>query len=145
MRIDYNTNNIYFAAKYVAADCISLYFNKAHFSSTIELEKLSRHYRGQKDSMKQSLTDGFTEALDHLLGRKTEQWGDLHAVIFFVNDDVIVDAGIFKLVIRYDGRNFRMKYSELRGITLNTIPKPRAAATPKKERAKIRSWSRRAS
>ncbi|MBQ9609944.1 MAG: hypothetical protein IJV15_10960 [Lachnospiraceae bacterium] len=127
-RINYTTNNINLAAKFVAADGASLFFQSAKFMNPCDMQRATLNYAGMKVKEKQNLTDTFVKELEDFLGNVPNSWGIYKAEIFTAGDIVVVEAGIFRLRIKYKGGHFHMGYVEPNGITLCTEPKVKKQA-----------------
>ena len=127
-RINYTTNNINLAAKYVAADGASLFFQSAKFMNPCDMQRATLNYAGMKVKEKQNLTDTFVKELEDFLGNVPNSWGIYKAEIFTVGDIVVVEAGIFCLRIKYKEGHFHMGYVEPNGIILCTEPKEKKPA-----------------
>lgn len=127
-RINYTTNNINLAAKFVAADGASLFFQSAKFMNPCDMQRATLNYAGMKAKDKQNLTDTFVKELEDFLGNVPNSWGIYKAEIFTVGDIVVVKAGIFCLRIKYKEGHFRMGYVEPNGIILCTESKEKKSA-----------------
>ena len=67
-RINYTTNNINLAAKFVAADGASLFFQSVKFMNPCDMQRATLNYAGMKVKEKQNLTDTFVKELEDFLG-----------------------------------------------------------------------------
>ncbi|MBQ8912770.1 MAG: hypothetical protein IJ054_01840 [Lachnospiraceae bacterium] len=139
-RINYTTNNINLAAKFVAADGASLFFQSAKFMNPCDMQRATLNYAGMKVKEKQNLTDTFVKELEDFLGNVPNSWGIYKAEIFTVGEGVLVDAGIFNLKIIYKKGHFSMFYSEPDGIKISSEPNI-SEKTGEKDKEKVHKKS----
>ncbi|SEQ57554.1 hypothetical protein SAMN02910369_02062 [Lachnospiraceae bacterium NE2001] len=116
-RPNLNLNNQKNAELYIAVDTVKDMFAKANILSPLTYDRLSLSYHSMKRDLRESKREEFSRVINAVLGDKMDRWNEYQCDIHFkksgMGEVVLVDAGIFTVVIFIDKNDkFRIKYSE---------------------------------
>ncbi|MCR5215187.1 MAG: hypothetical protein K6E10_12300 [Eubacterium sp.] len=117
-RPNLNSYDVKNAEMFIAAEVVANYFKKANIASYITYEQKMLSYQAMNLPTRNKKTDELIDLIDDKFESESLEWGKYHSDIHFNNNSkeqsVIVDAGIFSLIITTDKKGeYNIEYMEL--------------------------------